>query len=50
MPKLITKHNPVYTIDDRVRDLRKAYINKDWEKVKELEEYLNHFYYGIKEN
>jgi len=50
MPKLITKHNPVYTIDDRVRDLRRAYIDKDWGKVKELGGYLNYFYYGITEN
>jgi len=43
MPKLI----PVYTIDDRVRDLRRAYIDKDWGKVKELESYLDWYNYGI---
>jgi len=42
------KNTIIYTIDQKQKDLRKAYIDKDWEKVKELEKELLFFEYGIK--
>jgi len=37
-------------IETLQKQIRKAYIDKNYEKAKELEEYLNYFWYGITEN
>ena len=43
-----TKRTITYTIDQKIKDLHKAIVKGDKEKIERLQKYIDYFDYGIK--
>lgn len=44
----MAKRTITYPIDQKIKDLHKAIVNGDKEKIERLQKYIDYFYYGIK--